>query len=168
MRLALAQVDPGGCDIEFVAPSDLFSDARDRVVACEPVRMSGRAQMESIGLHVWGRIATRLTLTCSRCLAEFPFPFEGRFDVAYAEIVGDEDEVELHGRELTVCHLEGDSVDLGELAHEQVLLGIPMAPLCSEGCKGLCPRCGANRNAGDCECGDDNIDPRMAALKNLL
>ena len=48
-----------------------------------------------------------------------------------------------------------------------LLLNLPEQVLCKEDCKGLCPECGTNLNLKDCDCGDKDIDPRWAALKNL-
>ena len=62
---------------------------------------------------------------------------------------------------------EGDEIDLGELFREQILLAIPMTPLCREECKGLCPVCGADLNAGECSCERGEIDPRWSALADL-
>ena len=50
---------------------------------------------------------------------------------------------------------------------EQFLLALPMKPLCSEGCKGLCTICGTNLNRGACDCKREWEDPRLAALKVL-
>jgi uncharacterized protein len=50
---------------------------------------------------------------------------------------------------------------------EQAYLELPMDPVCREECKGLCPHCGADRNAGDHECTETIIDPRWEALKRL-
>jgi uncharacterized protein len=63
--------------------------------------------------------------------------------------------------------LEGDRVDLEPLVRDAVLLELPQAPLCDEGCKGLCPTCGANRNEGTCTCDTTPRDPRWAALDEL-
>ena len=63
--------------------------------------------------------------------------------------------------------LEGNEIDLLELAAEQILLTLPMRILCDEACAGLCPTCGANRNAGTaCDC-QPEIDPRWQALASL-
>ncbi|PYS67386.1 MAG: hypothetical protein DMF69_23170, partial [Acidobacteria bacterium] len=51
---------------------------------------------------------------------------------------------------------------------EQILLAVPSRSLCTENCKGFCPTCGADKNAGDCGCDEKDIDPRWAALKNLV
>ena len=113
------------------------------------------------GLRVQGALETRLRLTCSRCLEVFTLPVRCRFDVTYSAIVPGGDEVELGTRDLTVGHLEGEAVDLAEMVHEQVLLALPMAPVCAPDCKGLCPHCGANLNRGECACAARAADPRF-------
>jgi len=63
--------------------------------------------------------------------------------------------------------LHGSQVDLAPLVRDAVLLGLPPAPLCNEGCRGLCPVCGANRNENPCGCETSPPDPRWAALDAL-
>lgn len=58
-------------------------------------------------------------------------------------------------------------LDLDELVNEEVALNLPSKILCSDDCKGLCPKCGANLNISKCDCKSD-VDPRMAALLQLL
>jgi uncharacterized protein len=62
--------------------------------------------------------------------------------------------------------LAGDELDLEPLARDAVLLDLPLAPLCSEECLGLCPQCGANWNTGPCGCPPVS-DPRWSALDVL-
>lgn len=61
-----------------------------------------------------------------------------------------------------------DELDLAELSRADVLLQIPMKHLCSTDCKGLCSVCGKNLNEGNCNCNKKEIDPRLAALAELL
>ncbi|HMC52469.1 MAG TPA: DUF177 domain-containing protein [Acidimicrobiales bacterium] len=63
--------------------------------------------------------------------------------------------------------LTGDQLDLQPLARDAVLLELPLAPLCTEGCLGLCPTCGANLNQGRCACPAAGGDPRWGALDVL-
>jgi uncharacterized protein len=63
--------------------------------------------------------------------------------------------------------LHGDQIDLEPLARDAVLLELPLTPLCSEDCQGLCPTCGANRNEGDCGHTITPTDSRWAALDAL-
>ena len=58
-------------------------------------------------------------------------------------------------------------MELDEVLREFVLLALPMQKLCSEGCKGICPVCGQNRNQQSCDCQTAPVDDRWAALKQL-
>ena len=64
--------------------------------------------------------------------------------------------------------LSGEIVDLSELIREAIVINAPVRELCSEDCKGICPRCGANLNEGECQCEEDQVDPRLAPLRKLL
>jgi len=61
----------------------------------------------------------------------------------------------------------GKTIDLAPALREQILLAVPPSPLCDEACKGLCPACGKDLNAGDCGCSPTTLDPRWAALKSI-
>jgi len=58
-------------------------------------------------------------------------------------------------------------IDLQPFIYDQVVLAIPMQPLCRPECAGLCPVCGSNRNEVSCTCEVAEIDPRFALLKQL-
>ena len=63
--------------------------------------------------------------------------------------------------------IEDMHFNLDPLVTEDIFLSLPTKILCSEDCKGLCPKCGVNLNLGKCSCKKE-IDPRLAALKELL
>jgi len=73
--------------------------------------------------------------------------------------------VELIKEDLEFSYYEGDRIHLDEFLNEQIVLSRPMKHLCSENCKGLCTRCGANLNEGSCDCKEEASDPRWDALK---
>ncbi len=56
-----------------------------------------------------------------------------------------------------------DQLDLGRMVQDAVLLELPLAPVCRETCRGLCPHCGADRNEEDCGC----VAPRDLRWANL-
>ena len=62
--------------------------------------------------------------------------------------------------------IEHDFVDLAPLAHDAILLDLPLAPLCRSDCRGLCLYCGIDRNEATCECQAPH-DPRWATLDAL-
>ncbi len=59
-------------------------------------------------------------------------------------------------------------LDLDELVYSEVIVSLPMKHLCKEDCKGICSKCGKNLNEGKCDCKEKEIDPRFAALAELL
>ena len=64
--------------------------------------------------------------------------------------------------------LKDFQLPLDELVTTDLLLSLPMKSLCREDCRGLCPQCGHNLNEGLCGCRQETVDPRLAALKDLL
>ena len=72
---------------------------------------------------------------------------------------GESDDIVLYGRD--------GLLDADELMREVWLLNMDTKNLCSEDCKGLCPGCGADLNAGPCKC-RRQVDPRLAKLAQLL
>ena len=75
---------------------------------------------------------------------------------------------ELTEDEMSVSVFDGEAIDVDEIVKEQIVLAVPTRMLCREDCKGICPECGTDRNTGDCSCATNDIDPRWAALKNLI
>lgn len=63
--------------------------------------------------------------------------------------------------------IENGQIDLAPMVREEVLLGIPDAPLCRDDCAGICPQCGADRNERPCDCDTDVRDERWAVLDQL-
>ena len=64
--------------------------------------------------------------------------------------------------------LESGNIDLDDVVEKAFVGMLPINYLCSEDCKGLCPDCGCNLNRETCSCDIDNVDPRLAVLKNFL
>ncbi len=68
----------------------------------------------------------------------------------------------------TIITVPDMKLDVDELVFTEVFLSFPTKHLCSETCKGVCLKCGKNLNEGECECKSDDIDPRLAKLRDLL
>ena len=149
-------------------PPSVVEDEEYKVVA--PVHLVMDVHKDGDAYRAIGRVQTRLQLECGRCLELFEIsvdsPFELRY-VPHAENAGEE-EREVEEDDLTTAFYKDESLDLGELMHEQFVLALPMKPLCEEACKGLCPECGSNLNKTQCDCAPRWEDPRLASLKSLL
>ena len=125
-------------------------------------------------VHIKGEIVNRSGITsisyeadfeyvrpCDRCDEELIEDMHYSFSHVLLPSLDDETDDE-------IIEVPGCMLDMDELACSDILLGLPTKYLCSEDCKGLCPECGANLNDGDCDCEIDNVDPRLAALRDLL
>ena len=154
-------------------PSDfaasVVQDEEYKVVA--PVHLVMDVHKDGDAYRAVGRVQTRLQLECGRCLESFEIPVDSPFELRYVPepaATADGDEREVTEDDLTTSYYKEESIDLAELMHEQFVLALPMKPLCSEGCKGLCPHCGTNLNKGTCDCKPIWTDPRLAALEGLM
>jgi len=131
-----------------------------------PVNLRLKVQKDKDRYRLVGAVSTVLDLTCSRCLEPYQLPVDSRFDVRYlphAQVAGDA-EREVEEDDLSDAYYRDDVIDLGQLMDEQFYLALPMKPLCREDCKGLCASCGADLNAGACQCAPAT-DARWDALR---
>ena len=112
------------------------------------VRKKGRV------IEVKGPVTCVLTLTCSKCMEEFVLPVEAVLDIELApeELMPSASDLELTGDDLDVCYYEGDEIDLDPFVYDEIMLNVPIKPVCMEDCRGLCEKCGANRNYEECSC----------------
>jgi uncharacterized protein len=152
-------------------PADFGPDDVDyRVV--EPVHLSMDVEKKAgVSYRVAGTVKTTLELQCGRCLEAFPLRVDAPFDLRYVPQEDDaaaEAEREITEDDLTTAFYTDGMLDLIDLMREQFQLALPMKPLCSESCRGLCSECGANLNKTDCACKPVWEDPRLAPLKGLL
>ena len=136
-----------------------------------PVSVELNAGREMDHYRVEGTLSAPVSLVCSRCLADFDRMVSSQFTIFFREGTGfgadDEDEVELDECDLISAVFEGDEIDLLPEIGEQVALTVPLKPLCSETCKGLCPFCGADLNTTACGCGQEQAYSKFSALKNF-
>lgn len=133
------------------------------------ILFKGAVRKDADSVVLSGTFAGQVNIDCDRCLASRAVPIEITAD---REFVADERmaakaEHELGPDDLNMDLLSGDELDLTEIAREEILLALPQQFFCKEDCKGLCEKCGADLNLKDCECSNEEIDPRWAALKNL-
>jgi len=119
---------------------------------------------------VKGHVATTLELSCSRCLDQFEVPVDAAFELRYVSQSANtgEGEREIADDDLATAYYRDGLLDVIELLREQFQLALPMKPLCSDACRGMCPQCGTNLNRTECACRPQWEDPRLAPLKSLL
>jgi uncharacterized protein len=149
------------------APEEIDLDGEAQLKG--PAQVKGTLTRHIAQLDVEGFIRAELELECTRCLQKIDKKFEIPLEAAFVtpENYTQAREAELNAKDLDVSIVEGNEIDLTELVREQLLLNLPEQIFCREDCKGLCEKCGANRNLINCNCIENEVDPRWAALKNL-
>lgn len=147
----------GRKEVELELVLDDLHVAGTRVPPGNPVHVALVLESLNDGIVARGTIAAPWVGECRRCLRSV----EGRLTVEVLEIFEDEP---VDGE---TSKLQIDRIDLEPLTRETVLLELPQSPLCQEDCAGLCPECGADRNAGDCGHTFTPADDRWAALRDL-
>ena len=144
------------CQVDL---SDLEFYGRKPIV--RPVLAQGSVVNHAGALVLNGTARSELDLVCDRCGKKFSREKVVALDMLLA------DELEQEDSEDEIFLLDGNELDLDELVTTAFVLAMDTKNLCSEDCKGLCAKCGADLNLGPCGCGPD-VDPRLAALAQLL
>ncbi|HEY6806047.1 MAG TPA: DUF177 domain-containing protein [Pyrinomonadaceae bacterium] len=170
MRIELVDLEDGKGEFAHVYQPAELDLGDERVSLCAPASVSGKVRQAGYEVFVNGKVDACVQVDCDRCLKPVTLPVKSDFSLEY--ITGSEYEsnrtVELTEDLMSVSVFDGESLDVDEITKEQVLLLVPTRLLCKEDCQGFCPTCGADKNAGDCSCTEVEIDPRWAALKNLM
>jgi uncharacterized protein len=121
------------------------------------------------GVLVRADLETEIAGECARCLREIDVPIAVRIEEealpsldlasgAVLDVATEPDVARLN---------DHHELELGLLAAEAISLAEPIAPLCEEACPGLCPTCGERLGPGHPKHDEDDIDPRLAALRSF-
>jgi uncharacterized protein len=145
-------------DQELLAP---LTSADSRVREGAEAHCDLTLEPYSGGIAVSGRVSVPWEGICRRCTASVG----GVLDIAVAERFSDPP-VRGEPEDEEAFPITDDVIDLGPVVHESILAELPLAPLCREDCRGLCPQCGIDRNEEDCSCVAPR-DPRWASLDVL-
>lgn len=105
-------------------------------------------------------------LVCDRCAREFNSEIKSSFKLVYL-FRNHFDESDEEPEDVIYLHPESDKIELDKDVRDFAILAVPMKKLCTDDCKGLCPKCGKNLNNGPCDCKDVIIDPRWEKLQQL-
>lgn len=171
MQFNVAQLlkQPTGATRQYDVDEPL-GEIDPELVAVAPIQGHVKFVRTHDGVLVTGDLATVLEVNCTRCLEAFDLPveieieeeFKSTIDLrtgAQLPIVTDETETLID---------EHHIIDLTEVVRQDLLLALPLTPLCRPDCKGLCQSCGKNLNEGPCDCEPESSDPRWSVLADLL
>jgi len=162
LRFDLRELSQGPIETQAeLAPEDPLFEGLG-VVLAEPVLVDGRLQGTGEGRYYWhGHLHTAVAGECSRCLTAVKAPVAvevGALFTSDADAGDDPDAYRLQSHDT--------EVDLRPVVREELALALPRFVLCRDDCRGLCPSCGKDLNAGPCGCAPA-ADPRWRALADL-
>jgi uncharacterized protein len=150
-------------DIDEIA--DIIGDGKEYRVQGECGLLRTRR-----GILVKCSLESEIGLTCGRCLTHFRHPLKIRFEEEFLPTIDVTSGMPLPQTEDAGAFTidERHILDLTEPARQYALMAVPMKPLCKTACAGLCQKCGKNLNQGDCDCPEQEMDPRWSELTKLL
>ena len=166
LRVDLRELARGPVETRDELPlTDPLFEGLDFTLA-EPVQVEGRLQDAGEGRFYWrGTLTTRAAGACRRCLEPVITPIRADVRALFAQ-----DPDALEDPDSYPLAPDATEIDLAAAVREELILAVPQYVLCREDCRGLCPRCGKDLNAGPCGCAPAT-DPRwgaLAALKDKL
>jgi len=170
LKIKVLDVSDEGATRKWTLPLEFFDKGLMPFSVAGPVEVEVSLLRVEETVNVDGHVSGVLGLECSRCLKHFERPVEDSLTAVFmgAPVAGKTgDDVELGDGDIDVQFYDGEELDIYGPLHDLLALAVPMRPLCREDCKGLCPVCGKDLNAGDCGCPQTVEDPRFSALKQL-
>ncbi len=163
--------DAPGTTTDVEVDSDDNLDLREgEADLAGPVTGHLRLHRTNQGIYVDGVVQAAVHLECTRCLRPFTttltFPLREEFYPVINVISGAPVDGPHDADAFAID--EHHQVDLREPIRQALVLALPMKPLHSEDCAGLCPTCGKDLNDGPCGCARDDEDPRLAIMRQLF
>lgn len=131
-------------------------------VMAHPLLNEGKIRVRMRGF-CWGA----MQLTCVRCLVDFHFPLEVTIDACYAAGIDPAIKNKRWQFDEDLIYLANGLIKMKRLAEEELLLALPMNPVCVSGCAGLCAGCGVDLNRTPCSCQKAAPLGPFAILKKL-
>jgi uncharacterized protein len=146
---------------------DVTIDLPEDLALASPIAGQVRFTRTNRGILADARLATLLSGECARCLRPLTTPIDIVIEEEYLPSIDlatgrpTDTEAEPDALRLTDHH----EVDLEPSVRDAIVLAEPIAPLDRPDCPGLCVVCGLPLDGGEHDHPDDEIDPRLEALK---
>ena len=162
LQIDLRELQRGPVDTQAeVAPDDVLFQGLGFTLA-GPLRVGGRLQATGEGRYYWhGTLAVQVATQCRRCLIPVNAPVSADIGVLFSQ-----DDLVADDPDAYAVPANAVDVDLRPAVREELALAVPAWVVCREDCRGLCPRCGKDLNAGPCGC-DPTPDVRWQSLADL-
>ncbi len=146
--------------IDEVFNSESFLYNGEEISFLSPIKAKGKVSIREDLIELDLNISTTLELTCTRCLDRYPSDIDINIFEEYSQDT-EQDNID-------VIQITEDYIDLEKVIKDNIILTLPIKKLCRDNCKGLCQNCGTNLNHSECHCSKEDVDIRMAKLKDLF
>jgi uncharacterized protein len=153
MRFKINEIGDGGLPVKVSVTSEwLAATCPDLDAHPGPDGLTFKGQITPTGddYLLRGQLAGDLDTACARCLEAARVHIDAPVTVTFVP-AGAEDVDPEEDDEADFITFKGGELDLSEALRDELMLTIPFNPLCDEGCRGLCPLCGTNRNLVPCK-----------------
>ncbi len=167
MKVDFRKIEPEGSVFAYSELSDELDLSVEGTGFPEPIEVEISVNKTGDELILQGTVVTKVEVECSRCLENFESEVKSRlqFVIQLLEISQPQDSDD---DDYVILPKTTQEYDIGQRVREAILLELPLKPLCSETCLGLCSMCGINLNESDCDCTPDKADERWDSLKQLF
>lgn len=169
LTIELSEILDSGITRHFTVTGGALGIADGAVELTQPIDVGCQLFTVRRDVVVHGTMQLALRMTCSRCAEEFTRSFPVPLDAVYfpAEGTSPDREKGLEESEVDALPYAGHVIDLTEMVRDKVFLSVPLQPLCTMQCKGLCHHCGVNRNLSTCQCEQEELGSPFRFLKDL-
>lgn len=173
LKISIANIPEKGLTLQFSKSEDwlreMLSEKGKAGFSTDRIDVQCSVTKTGETISVEGNITTGINLECCRCLESFTLPVKTVYEYTFlpVENMPEDEQVELTGEDLGLGYYRNDMIDLDSIILEQVVIQVPIKPLCNESCKGLCPVCGINLNVAGCDHKQTAFKNPFAALEKL-
>jgi len=136
MEVNVNEIPPNGLGLEKIESAKVLDIERSDIEFTKDVLIKAKIKREYDSIRIYLDIESEISFSCARCLEN-----ESKIFFEHFDIIKDAKEQR--------------TIDLLQVAREEIILTYPEKLLCHENCKGLCQQCGRNRNVHTCRCEDN-------------
>lgn len=135
-----------------------------------PVKGFLKIIKSGVEVIIQGSFKTSINLQCSRCAEPFEYTIRSLINTTFhpTQTLTRDEHYELHDEELDTEFYRDDIIDISEFITQEVVLNIPMKPLCKDMCRGICLNCGADLNKEICKCKDVSNGNVFSMLDKII
>jgi uncharacterized protein len=172
MLFKIKDIGDDGLDVDLPVTGAWLAEQcpdLDAKLGADGLALRGVLERSGDDVLLRGDLRGALEMPCGRCLEAARIPVDIPLTVTFVEksdhgksdIEADDDD--------DVVFFEGGEIDLGAELRDEILLAMPINPLCQDGCLGLCSVCGGNRNNAPCDCEERQrgVTSKLSALGRI-